>query len=392
MTEEANPRQGRTHYFILIAVVVAAGLSQGLLLPVLAIFLERMGISSSMNGLNAAALYVGSFAMTLVAERLLGWIGFKKLIVSGLVLVMLSLVAFPLIPSVALWFVLRVLVGIGDSALHYAAQLWVLMMSTAQNRGRSISLYGMSYGLGFSIGPLGIPLLHYGEAVPFAVLAVLFLVILLVVWFKLPNLKPEKSESGSAQPSGRYLKSYRLAWFALLPAFLYGYMEAGINSNFPVYGLRSGFTLGEISALLPFVGIGGLVLQLPLGIWSDKFGRKRVLSIAGIVGGSCFLLVPVAGTNFWAVLILLMIAGGLVGSFFSLGLAYAADILPRLLLPAANVVASFHFNAGSIAGPNVGGAIMETGWNGGFFILLGGLYILFASTGLWFKVKTKSQA
>ncbi|MGG4095197.1 MFS transporter [Paenibacillus lautus] len=390
MTEAVTPRQGRTHYFILIAVVVAAGLSQGLLLPVLAIFLERMGISSSMNGLNAAALYVGSFAMTLVAERLLGWVGFKKLIISGLVLVMLSLVAFPLIPSVAVWFVLRVLVGIGDSALHYAAQLWVLMMSTVKNRGRSISFYGMSYGLGFSIGPLGIPLLKYGEAVPFIILAVLFLFILLVVLFKLPNLKPEKSENGDQQPAGRYLKSYRLAWFALIPAFLYGYMEAGINSNFPVYGLRSGFTLGEISALLPFVGIGGLVLQLPLGIWSDKFGRKRVLTIAGIVGGCCFLLIPAAGTNFWATLVLLTLAGGLVGSFFSLGLAYAADILPRVLLPAANVVASFHFNAGSIAGPNAGGAIMETGWNGGIFVLLGGLYILFACTGLWFKVKTTS--
>ncbi|EFU41283.1 major facilitator superfamily MFS_1 [Paenibacillus vortex V453] len=390
MAEVVNPRQGRTHYFILIAVVVAAGLSQGLLLPVLAIFLERMGISSSMNGLNAAALYVGSFAMTLVAERVLGWVGFKKLIVSGLVLVMLSLVAFPLIPSVAVWFVLRVLVGIGDSALHYAAQLWVLMMSTAKNRGRSISFYGMSYGLGFSIGPLGIPLLKYGEAVPFLILAVLFLFILLVVLFKLPNLKPEKGENGEQQPGGRYLKSYRLAWFALIPAFLYGYMEAGINSNFPVYGLRSGFTLGEISALLPFVGIGGLLLQLPLGIWSDKFGRKRVLTIAGIVGGCCFLLIPVAGTNFWAILVLLTLAGGLVGSFFSLGLAYAADILPRVLLPAANVVASFHFNAGSIAGPNAGGAIMETGWNGGIFVLLGGLYILFACTGLWFKVKSVS--
>lgn len=391
MTEAVTPRQGRTHYFILIAVVVAAGLSQGLLLPVLAIFLERMGISSSMNGLNAAALYVGSFAMTLVAERLLGWVGFKKLIVSGLVLVMLSLVAFPLIPSVAVWFVLRVLVGIGDSALHYAAQLWVLMMSTVKNRGRSISFYGMSYGLGFSIGPLGIPLLKYGEAVPFLILAVLFLFILLVVLFKLPNLKPEKSEQGEQQPAGRYLKSYRLAWFALIPAFLYGYMEAGINSNFPVYGLRSGFTLGEISTLLPFVGIGGLLLQLPLGIWSDKFGRKRVLTIAGIVGGCSFLLIPVAGTNFWATLLLLTVAGGLIGSFFSLGLAYAADILPRVLLPAANVVASFHFNAGSIAGPNAGGAIMETGWNGGIFVLLGGLYIVFACTGLWFKGNSVSS-
>ena len=120
---------------------------------------------------------------------------------------MLSLVAFPLIPSVAVWFVLRVLVGIGDSALHYAAQLWVLMMSTVKNRGRSISFYGMSYGLGFSIGPLGIPLLKYGEAVPFLILAVLFLFILLVVLFKLPNLKPEKASKESSSRPAAILKA-----------------------------------------------------------------------------------------------------------------------------------------------------------------------------------------
>lgn len=57
--------------FILIAVIIIAGLSQGLLLPVLSIFMEERGISSSINGLHAAALYVGSFGMSLVAEKLL---------------------------------------------------------------------------------------------------------------------------------------------------------------------------------------------------------------------------------------------------------------------------------------------------------------------------------
>ncbi|KKO51366.1 MFS transporter [Paenibacillus sp. DMB20] len=387
MSGSAKARDGRIHYLILISVVVAAGLSQGLLLPVLAIFLERMGVSSSMNGMNAAALYVGSFAMTLIAERVLGLVGFKKLIVAGLVLVMVSLVAFPLFPSIALWFVLRILVGIGDSALHYAAQLWVLMMSTPQNRGRSISFYGMSYGLGFSIGPLGMVLLKYGEAVPFMVLAGLFLIMLLIVLIKLPDLKPERQSFGETAPKGRFRRSYALAWYALLPAFLYGYMEAGINSNFPVYGLRSGFTIEQISSLLPFVGIGGLILQLPLGILSDRFGRKRVLTFAGILGGLCFVLIPFAGTNYWSVLVLLTVAGGMVGSFFSLGLAYAADILPKLLLPAANVVASFHFNAGSIIGPNIGGSLMETGWTAGMFVMLGSLYVAFACSGLLFKHK-----
>ncbi|MFC7680065.1 MFS transporter [Paenibacillus sp. GCM10028914] len=391
MSDTTLSRQGRIHYFILISVVVAAGLSQGMLLPVLAIFLERMGVSSSVNGLNAAALYAGSFAMTLVAERVLGWVGFKKLIIAGLFLVMISLLAFPLFPSVALWFVLRIMVGVGDSALHYAAQLWVLMMSSSSNRGRSISFYGMSYGLGFSIGPLGIFLLNYGEAVPFVVLAILFLFVLLVVIFKLPDLKPERQTPSNVPEAGRFRRSYQLAWYALIPAFLYGYMEAGINSNFPVYGLRSGFTVEQISSLLPFVGIGGLILQLPLGIWSDRFGRKRVLTVAGIAGGLCFLLIPIAGTSYWPVLILLTLAGGLVGSFFSLGLAYAADILPRRLLPAANVVASFHFNIGSIAGPNIGGMLIGIGWTSGMFILLGSVYIIFAASSLFFKNKSLSK-
>lgn len=165
----------RVHYFILIAVIIVAGLCQGLLLPILSISLEQMGVSSSLNGMNAAALYIGSFAMTLVAERTLGWLGFKKLMVGGLVLVLITLLLFPLIPDIRVWFILRLLVGIGDSALHYSAQLWILLVTPAEKRGRNISFYGMSYGLGFALGPLGLWLLDYGMLVPFAALGLIVL-------------------------------------------------------------------------------------------------------------------------------------------------------------------------------------------------------------------------
>ncbi|CAM2782062.1 MFS transporter [Paenibacillus sediminis] len=374
----------KAQYFILIAVVVVAGLSQGLLLPVLSIFMEQMGVSSAVNGMNAAVLYVGSFAMILVAERLLGYTGFKKLLIGGLLLVTSTLLLFPLIPNIKLWFILRLLVGIGDSALHYAAQLWILFFTPAHQRGRGISLYGMSYGLGFSLGPLGMKLLQYGNIVPFAALALCFVVMIVLVIFKLPNAKPEKSERRE-ETTRRFSRTYMIAWYALIPAFLYGYMEAGINSNFPVYGLRTGLLESQISTLLPFVGIGGLILQLPLGMLSDRFGRKRILMTAGMIGGLAFLLVPFAGTHFYVVMILLMIAGGMVGSFFSLGLAYAADLLPRVLLPAANVVASFHFNAGSIIGPNIGGLGMQYISVPSFFIIMGGCYILFSTIGIWYR-------
>ncbi|WP_336781968.1 MFS transporter [Paenibacillus illinoisensis] len=387
----AKSSHSTSNYFILIIVIVVAGISQGLLLPVLSIFLEQKGVSPGLNGLNAAALYVGSFAMTLVAERLLGAVGFKKLIVGGLLFVMFPLILFPYLPDIKIWFILRLVVGIGDSALHYAAQLWVLLVTAPEKRGRYISLYGMSYGLGFSIGPLGIKLLGFGEAVPFWVLFVCMGAVLLLVLMKLPDTKPEKAEHGQL-PERRFRRSWAWAWYALIPALLYGYMEAGMNSNFPVYGLRIGLDANQISSLLPFVGIGGLFLQLPLGILSDRFGRKKVLMSAGIAGGVMFMLVPVAGTHFWWTLVLLTVAGGLVGSFFSLGLAYAADILPKALLPAANVVASFHFTIGSILGPNLGGQMINWISPGSMFILLGCFYLLFGAAGVLFQHKPSSHS
>lgn len=384
-------RSSSFHYVILLIVIVAAGVSQGLLLPLLSIFLEQMGVSSSMNGLNAAALYVGSFAMTLVAERTLGALGFKKLVSAGLVLVLVSVILFPLVPNIKFWFILRLLVGIGDSAVHYSAQLWVLLVTSEENRGRNISIYGMSYGLGFSLGPLGIPLLHIGNSVPFIALAILVLLVLVLVLLKLPDLRPEKLKEGE-RPVKRFRRSYAWAWYALIPALLYGYMESGINSNFPVYGLRVGLNEQQIAFLLPFIGIGGLVLQLPLGMLSDRFGRKRILIICGVLGGLAFMLVPLAGTSTVGILLLLMIAGGMIGSFFSLGLAYAADILPKVLLPAANVIASFHFNIGSIAGPNIGGTLMQYGWNAGMFIVLGSGFIIFAFLGVAVRKKSLENA
>lgn len=251
-TSATSKLNNKWNYMILITVIIAAGLSQGLLLPVLSILLEQKGVSSSLNGLNAAALYVGSFAMTLVAERVLGAIGFKRLIAAGLSLVLVALLLFPLLPGIKVWFVLRLFVGIGDSAINYAAQLWVLLMTPAEHRGRNLSLYGMSYGLGFSLGPIGISLLRYGQAAPFLIIAVLFVLVLLLVLIKLPDSHPDKVEHGEGQ-ARRFGRSYSLAWYALIPALLYGYMEASLNSNFPVYGLRIGYSTDQIAALLPFM-------------------------------------------------------------------------------------------------------------------------------------------
>lgn len=102
-------------FFILIIVVTFTGLSQGMLLPLLTIFLERMGVPSDLNALNATALYVGVFAMMFAVERILLRVGYKRMLLGGLIVVTAAIVLFPLLHNIYVWFVLRMIVGLGTA-------------------------------------------------------------------------------------------------------------------------------------------------------------------------------------------------------------------------------------------------------------------------------------
>lgn len=380
----------RYRLITLLLVVVVAGMSQGLLLPLLSIMLESSGVSSDMNGINSAAMYIGIFCTMFFVERPVKRYGYKKVILAGIILVTCSSLLFPFTHSLAIWFILRLLVGVGDSALHYSTQLWIVSSSPADRRGKFISLYGMSYGLGFSIGPLGINLLPLGRAVPFLVTCSFFVIVLLLV-LRMKNEMPEQMAKGAATEN-RFVTTYRVAWFVLIPGFLYGLMEASMNSNFPLYGLRIHLSQHWISLLLLAFGVGGLILQLPLGIWSDRIGRKPILITCGIIGSLVFFAIPAAGDNIVLLFVLFAIAGGVVGSFYSLGLAYAADILPRSILPAANVIASIHFSIGSIMGPTLGGFGIRYVSVHSIFLFLGAAFLAFALLGFRFRPKGQAGA
>ncbi|MCY9662074.1 MFS transporter [Paenibacillus chondroitinus] len=368
---------------ILIMVIIVAGMSQGMLLPLLTILLDRSGVSTDANGLNAAALYIGIFSTMFFIEKPVRRFGYKPVIMVGMGLVIAANCLFPAWQHIGFWFVLRLMVGVGDSALHYATQLWIVTSSPKEHRGRNITLYGMAYGIGFSIGPVGITLLKVGIWGPFLTTSSFFIVILLLMT-RLKNERPERGERVEAVHK-RASKVAAIAWFPLITSLLYGYMEASMNSNFPLYGLRIGLSEANIGVLLPVMGVGGLIMQLPLGIWSDRIGRKKILISSGLIGALAFLCIPFAGTKLWLIGLLFAIAGGMVGSFFSLGLAYAADILPRHLLPTANVLASIQYSVGSIAGPLIGGMAIRYSSAASIFYVLSLIYVLFALSGLMFR-------
>ncbi|MBZ4224005.1 MFS transporter [Bacillus wiedmannii] len=359
----------RFTFWIMVGIVAISGLSQGMLLPAIAMIFEQEGVSSSINGIHATALYIGILVISPFLEKPMQKFGMKPIIVIGGFLVIISLFFFTQTFSFWVWFILRFLVGVGDHMLHVGTQTWITTTSDPSKIGRQVSIYGVFFGIGFAVGPYLASTVQYGLATPFIISTILCLIgWLLLLPTKNAFPAQDEREVESESSISRYKQVVGLGWIALLGPLAYGVLEAMLNSNLPVYALRKGWSVSDVSFLLPAFAVGGIITQIPLGILSDKYGRDRILTWTFSVSTGIFLLAAVFDQYYWIVFACMLLAGMVIGSCFSLGLGFMTDLLPRHLLPAGNILSGIAFSLGSIMGPVLGGVFIEKIQYTSFFI------------------------
>ncbi|MFC4711290.1 MFS transporter [Planococcus dechangensis] len=366
----------RARFWILVAIVSISGFSQGMLLPLIAVIFEQDGVSSTLNGLSATGLYIGIIIVAPFMEPQLRRFGFKPLILVGGAMVIMALLAFPLWKSVLFWFFLRILIGIGDQALHFSTQTWITSTSPRHKLGRNIAIYGMSFSVGFGAGPLFVPLVKVFEALPFIISGLLCLLAWSLVFF-LRNDFPEATAGtmGAKATWNRFRTALVVGWVAFLPPLGYGFLEASLSAIYPVYALRQSFDISMVSYILAAFSAGAIATQLPLGELSDRIGRKKVLMLALSGGAVSFFAATFFETNALLTLLFFVVAGMFVGSTFSLGISYMTDLMPRELLPTGNLLCGVAFSVGSLIGPAAGGLFLEVTDELSFLLLITGILL-----------------
>lgn len=363
--------KNQLRFWVLVSIVAVSGFSQGMLLPLIAVIFEKDGLSSSLNGLNATALYIGILLVSPFMEPPLRKYGYKPIIIFGGGLVIASLALFPMWKSFWFWFVLRLLIGIGDHALHFATQTWITSFSSPEKRGRNISLYGLFFGIGFATGPLMTPLVDINEALPFIVSSILCLTGWVFV-FTLKNELPEQEVKINSflATIGQFKEAIKYGWVAFLPPLVYGFLESSLNGSFPVYALRRDIDVSSVSVVLSAFAIGSIITQLPLGVLSDQYGRRKVLMTILFLGFCSFTAASFLEQSFIGLAAAILISGMVVGSTFSLGISYMADLVPRNLLPTGNLLCGIFFSLGSLFGPIIGGLFIKFFQNVSFFYII----------------------
>lgn len=379
----------KRRFWILVAIVSISGFSQGMLLPLISVIFEKDGLSSSLNGLNATGLYIGTLLISPFMEQPLRRFGYKPIIIVGGMLVFISLLLFPLWKSVVFWFILRLFIGIGDHALHFSTQTWITSFSPQERLGRNIALYGLSFGIGFAAGPLFLPLVTVYEGLPFIVSGLLCLAAWSLVFFIDNDFPGHMHETSTMRGTwARFGATIGFAWVAFIPPFSYGFLESSLHAIFPVYALRNDFNLSMVSIVLAAFSTGGILSQLPLGALSDRIGRRKVVLFALFGGAFSFGIAALLENNLWTLVFAFFLAGLFIGSTFSLGISYMTDLTPKALLPTGNLLCGIFFSIGSLTGPFMGGVFLQFA-EGFSFLWLVSLFLL--SLSLLSLIKPKKQ-
>ncbi|RKQ19397.1 MFS transporter [Ureibacillus endophyticus] len=347
-------------FWILVLIVTISGFSQGMLLPLISVIFETDGVSSTLNGLNATGLYIGTLLISPFIEQPLRKFGYKPIIIAGGAVVFLALLMFPLWQNVMFWFILRLLIGVGDHCLHYSTQTWITSSAKQGNIGKSMAIYGLAFGVGFAVGPLMVPMVKVSQSLPFIVSSALCLFAWLFVFF-VRNEKPEvlKGDGKETNSLVRYKLSFKYAWVAFLPPFVYGILETSLNALFPVYALRKEIDVSMVSIILASFSIGAILTQIPIGMLGDKIGRRKVILIGMLVGAILFAIGSQLENSEIFVLGTFLVSGMFLGSLFSLGITYMADLTPQELLPTGNLLCGIFFSLGSLFGPFIGGLYLQ---------------------------------
>ena len=157
----------------IVATAMVFGLTYSLSATLIALDLAEKGLDEAMIGANAAMHALGVLAMAFLLPRLATFLGIRRAVVGSLLSAALLMLAFPALPILWLWFVLRLLLGAASEVLFVLSETWLNALSAEESRARTMAAYTTALSLGFALGPLILAAVGTDGFLPYAVGAAL---------------------------------------------------------------------------------------------------------------------------------------------------------------------------------------------------------------------------
>ena len=346
-----------------IASISVVGIAIGLGMPLLSVILESRGHSATMIGLNTAIAGIASIASAPLATPLAMRFGVVWTMLAMILLGALAFVGFYFVQNFWMWFPLRAVLHFALTVLFILSEFWISTSAPPHKRGFVLGIYATVLSLGFAGGPWLFAQIGSQGFLPFGVtfgLVAVAAIPVLAAWRESPAIVSE----GESTSFVRFIWLVPTATAAVL---VFGAVETGGFALFPIYGARIGYSEADAALLLSMIGLGNVMLQIPLGMVSDRISDRRHLllgcAVVGLVGT---FLMPLAAFDWHVMAALLFVWGGVVAALYTIGLAHLGSRLSGRDLASANAAFVLCYGLGMVLGPQVIGIGMDVFGTDGF--------------------------
>jgi len=342
---------------------------QGILLPVRASIED---FSTIAIGAIGAAYFLGFTLGCLRGGELVRRVGHVRVFLA----MSATASALPLVHSLlvypAAWGVLRFTTGFCFATLYIVIESWLNARADNSNRGLIFSTYSMISLTVLAAGQMMVLTFDPAGMELFVIASVLVSIGAVPV-----ALSRSPSPEKPARISIDIPRLYRLSPSGAIGCLATGLANGAFWALAPVFASAAGGVTMAAWFMTAAV-IGGALAQWPLGILSDRLGRRRILVIVGLLGAGIGVLLALPGDTvavgrtiwlgaFW---------GAMAFPLYTLAVAYTNDYAE----PEEYVIVSgrllLMYGTGAIAGPFIASALMDSFRENGLFAFTATIHIL----------------
>jgi MFS family permease len=289
--------------------------------PLLPQLRDEYDLSKTAAGILAAAYPAGTLIGAIPGGWMAARLGVRRTVLIGLGLMVAASVAFAFAHTVVVLDVARFAQGLGGAASWAGALGWLIGAAPREKRGELIGTGLAAAVAGALFGPvLGAAAHALGQEPVFG--AVALAGVGMMVWASRLEAAPLRGAT-SFRMLFASLGDRRVAagmWLTTLPSVLYGTVTVLGPLRLDDLGAE---TAAIAAAFLASAGLEALAAPV-VGRISDRRGRL-LPSVIGVTGGGLTMLLLPWPSTAWALAVLIILAGPLIGILYTPAMAMLSD-------------------------------------------------------------------
>ena len=332
------------------------------------------GFSTFEMSFVMSAYFAGFLVGSRVAPEMIRRVGHVRVFAALASFVSAILILYPAFANPVAWACGRIAIGFCFSGVYVAAESWLNNSADNSNRGKALSIYMIVQMFGIVSAQA---LLALGDATGYALFIVSSVLVSISFAPILLSVAPTPAfETAKPMPLRTLIETSPLSCLGM---FLLGGVFSAQFGMSAVYGTAAGLSITQISLFVSSIYIGALLMQYPIGLFSDRVDRRLVILVVALLGGLASIVAFLNGEYFGALLMVAFVISGTSNPLYSLLIAYTNDYLEADDMAAACGGLIFINGVGAISGPLIIGWVMDRYGPESFFVVIAVLMLTMAA-------------